>query len=50
MKLDERKILENWNDLLKVINDNFSGERKDKLKEMYNYFSERMMFAPASGF
>ena len=49
MNLDERQILLNWNDLLKAINDNFEGERKAKLKNLYEKFADRMMLAPASG-
>ncbi len=48
MKLDENKIKENWDDLLARIKHQFNGERQTKLLEMYNYFGERMMFAPAS--
>ena len=49
MNLTEDILLENWKDLIKIIDDNFDGERKDKLKAMYESFQERMMFAPASG-
>ena len=48
MKLDEKQIKQNWDDLLGRIDHQFSGKRKDKLLEMYNYFADRMMFAPAS--
>ena len=50
MKLTEEQLLQNWNDLMLVIDKKFEGERKDKLTEMYTYFRDRMMFAPASGF
>ena len=49
MNLTEEQLLENWNDLMRVIDKNFEGERKEKLKAMYESFQERMMFTPASG-
>ena len=48
MKLDEKQIKENWEDLLGRIKNQFSGERQEKLLEMYNHFADRIMFAPAS--
>ena len=48
MKLNEKQIKENWEDLLSRIDTQFKGDRKDKLLEIYNYFADRMMFAPAS--
>ena len=49
MKLSPTKIKENWNKLITIINDTFSGERKEKLINMYNHFEDRMILAPASG-
>lgn len=49
MNLTEEQLLQNWNDLMLVIDKNFEGERKEKLKAMYRTFQERMMFTPASG-
>jgi len=49
MNLTEEQIVQNWNDLKKVINDNFEGERNKNLNKMYDALSERMMLAPASG-
>jgi len=49
MNLTEEQLLQNWNDLMLVIDKNFEGERKDRLKAMYKSFQERMMFTPASG-
>ena len=46
--LQANKIEENWNNLIKLIEDSFSGERKDNLLKMYNHLKDRMMFAPAS--
>jgi len=48
-QLTEQQILDNWNKLIKLIEDTFEGERKDKLLEMYKYFENRMVTAPASG-
>ena len=48
-QLTEQQILDNWNKLMKLIEDTFEGERKDKLLEMYKYFEDRMVTAPASG-
>jgi len=47
--IDENKILENWKDLLEVINKSIIGERRQKLLLLYNTLAERMMMAPASG-
>ena len=49
MNLTEDKILQNWTELMNVITNNFKGERKVKLMEMYNKLGERMSIAPASG-
>ena len=46
--LKANQIEENWESLIQLIEDNFEGERKEKLLEMYSHFKERMMFAPAS--
>ena len=43
------QIQDNWNELIKLIEDTFDGERKDKLLEMYKHFEDRMWVAPASG-
>ena len=48
-KLNEIQLKENWDKLISLVTENFSGERKTKLLEMYKHFEERMMFAPASG-
>ena len=49
MKLTEEQIVENWKALLRKIDTNFEGERKEKLTNLYERFSDRMMLAPASG-
>ena len=46
--LEAKQIQDNWESLIKLIEDNFTGERKENLLKMYNYFKDRMMFAPAS--
>ena len=48
-QLTEKQIIENWDKLIKLIEDTFDGERKEKLLEMYKYFEDRMSIAPASG-
>ena len=50
MKLTEEQLLANWNSLINVIKDNFTGDRKEKLLELYNKLQPEMMMAPASGF
>ena len=49
MNLTEEQLLQNWNSLMDVIEENFDGERKEKLAAMYKSFQDRMMFTPASG-
>ena len=46
--LEAKQIQDNWESLIKLIEDNFTGERKENLLKMYNHFKDRMMFAPAS--
>ena len=46
--LQAKQIEQNWNSLIQIIEDNFSGERKENLLKMYNHLKDRMMFAPAS--
>ena len=48
-QLSEQQIVDNWNKLMQIIEDTFSGDRKLKLIEMYAYFEDRMSVAPASG-
>ena len=48
-ELTPEQVQENWDKLIQMINDNFSGERLEKLLKMYDYFEERMCLAPASG-
>ena len=48
-QLTEKQIVENWESLMKLIEDTFEGERKEKLLGMYKYFEDRMSVAPASG-
>ena len=48
-KLNELQLKENWDKLILLVTETFSGERETKLLEMYKHFEDRMMFAPASG-
>ena len=35
-ELTSEQIVDNWGDLIKLINDTFDGERKEKLLKMYD--------------
>ena len=48
-QLTEEQLLGNWKKLLQLVEDTFEGERKEKLLEMYEFFEDRMVIAPASG-
>jgi len=48
-QLTPEEIQHNWGNLRQVIDANFSGERLERLNEMYDFFEERMCLAPASG-
>ena len=47
-KLNETQLKENWDKLINLVSETFSGERKEKLLKMYNHFEDRMMFTPGS--
>lgn len=46
--LGAKQIEQNWDTLIKLIENNFVGDRKENLLKMYKHFEGRMMFAPAS--
>ena len=48
-QLTPEEIQHNWDNLRQVIDVNFTGERLERLNEMYDFFEERMCLAPASG-
>ncbi len=48
-QLTPDQIQENWQQLRDLITETFEGERLEKLNEMYDYFEDRMVLAPASG-
>lgn len=48
MKLTAEQLQSNWEELIKVIEDNISSPRKEKLIEFYNKFEERLILLPAS--
>ena len=50
MKLTAEQIVQNWEDLINLIKDNFEGERKEKLLAMYTDLEDRMSVQPASSF
>lgn len=47
-QLTEVQLQENWDKLLKVIEDTFGDERKERLLEMYEVLEDKMIVAPAS--
>ena len=49
MKLTDEQITDNWQKLLDIVETSFTGERKEKLLAMYEFFQDRMIIAPASG-
>jgi len=48
-QLTPEQIQDNWIKLRELLNNTFSGERLEKLNQMYDYFEDRMCIAPASG-
>jgi hypothetical protein len=48
-QLTPEEIQHNWGNLRQLIDATFSGERLERLNEMYDFFEERMCLAPASG-
>jgi len=48
MELTAEQITGNFDQILQIINNVFTGERKEKLLVMFNELSERFMLAPAS--
>ena len=49
MKLTPEQLQDKWNEVIELITDTFEGTRKTNILRMYEYFKDRMMFAPASG-
>ena len=49
MKLTSEQLQDKWNEVIELITDTFEGERRDNILKMYEFFKDRMMFAPASG-
>ena len=48
MSLTAEEISNNWSELLKVIETEFSGDRREKLLNLYKEYEERISTAPAS--
>ena len=48
--MDENKIVANWEELMGIIDTEFTGERKTNLMSLYTKMQDEMMMAPASGF
>ena len=49
MKMSAEQLQAKWDEVIELINNTFEGKRKDNILKMYEYFKDRMMFAPASG-
>jgi hypothetical protein len=49
MKMNAEQLQGKWDEVIQLITDTFDGERRDNILKMYEYFKDRMMFAPASG-
>lgn len=49
MSLTSQQIVDNWTELLSIIENTFKGERKEKLLELYYHFEDRFLITPASG-
>ena len=48
MDLTIKELTALWDDIIKVIDENFENERHTQLTKMYETFQERIFFAPAS--
>ena len=49
MNLTPEQLVDNWKQLINIIETNFSGNRKTNLLRLYNHFEERISLSPASG-
>jgi len=49
MNLTEEQLINNWTRLKLTIKDNFTGDRLEKLNNLYDDLGNNMMLAPASG-
>jgi len=47
-QLKAEQIQNNWKELIAIIEKHIGDDRKENLLKMYDYFQDRMMFAPAS--
>jgi len=47
-QLTAEEIQNNWKELIAIINKHIGDDRKENLLKMYDYFQDRMMFAPGS--
>mgnify|MGYP003387406817 CR=1 FL=1 len=46
MKMNAEQLQAKWDEVIELINNTFEGKRKDNILKMYEYFKDRMMFAP----
>ena len=49
MNLSAEQIQANWDKHLKIVDTFITGDRKDRLKDLYTSLAEEMIMAPASG-
>lgn len=47
-QMTEKEILSNWQKFIAIVDKEFSGDRKDKIVKMVDFFQDRMILAPAS--
>src|ERR1035437_8499866 len=47
-QLTEQQIVENWTEFANIVESEFTGDRKEALMKMIEFFQDRMMLAPAS--
>ena len=40
--LTEKELLDNYNKLLQVVEEHFTGERKEKILKMYEFFQDNI--------
>lgn len=48
MSLTSKQILSQWKKLMSIVQENFSGEQRENIKQLFNHFEGRFIDAPAS--
>lgn len=49
LDLNAIEMGDNWNKLVAIIDETFTGERHEKITKLHEHFKDRMIMAPASG-